>query len=177
MSLNNQPPYWEICKLRPFGDHFQVMYQDFSGLIQVGTIPFTSGTFEWLPGVSWEVKEDDVVTRFLDSLGWCVSFMGDNREHRSQILEFHLANSSIVSDYLRVYWQGDNGEWEHETWEFYKWEGFLEIVSPLALSSGEIKRFDISLTSFPEILEWLLADISSTTKGKDYCLWVDFGNR
>lgn len=177
MALNNQPPYWEICKLSPFNDHFRVMYQDFSEIIQVGIIPFKTGIFEWDPEVNWEVKEDDTIQRFLDSIPWRTSFIGDTQEHRKQILEFHIANSSLTTDYLRVYWQGEDGEWESESWHFSRWDGFFEIIPPYTKSSREIKRWDDKLTPLSEIIHWLLSDISGVTNTRDFCFWIDFGNR
>lgn len=176
--MNNQPPYWEICRLHPFNDRFKVMYKDYSGDIQVGEILFEGkGEFNFLPEINWEVKEDDDITRFLKSLEWCMSCTEDSLAHRKSILEFHLANSSIVSDFLRVYWKDRGGEWNYGSWEFYKWDGYIEIVQPGEISVGEVKRFDIELSSLSDIISWLMGSIGSMTKGQKYCLWIDFGNR
>lgn len=179
MALNQQPPYWEICSLSPFNDHFRVMYLDYGegGKVQIGKIMFKDGKFEWEEGIHWEIKEDDTVQRFLDSLEWCTYFFSDPSTQLMKILEFHIAASDRVSDWVRVYWEDENDGWQSESWEFCREDGFIEIVPPWAASSFDTKRFSVSSTPLSTILSWLLEDIRKVTGGKSYALWIDLGNR
>ena len=175
--MNNQPPYWQICKLSPNNDIFKLMYQDWdNGFVHIGNISMYDKQLSLFPNLSTDITEDDSINRFLDSLNWNVSPINDTKEHRKLILEFHVANTCINSDYVRVYYIDKNKEFQHESWEICKYDDHVEIINPFAQSSGEIKRFHIQDYSTLEITNWLISDIESVC-GKEYCIWIDFGNR
>lgn len=176
MNKELQAPWWRLYRLSPVGDRFRVVSEEENSVI--GEIPFETGEINWPENIDGGTRDDVDLRHMLEAMRWWTSFFGDTKEHRKEIIEFHLANSSITSDYLRIYWKDSEGEWQHESWEFCRFDGFLEIVPPSALSSGEISRFDLSFSSsLSDALFWLLGDIAEVTKGRSYCLWVDFGNR
>lgn len=172
-----QIAWWEIYKWRPMGDKFRVIDERDGTL--VGEIPFETGQINFPDNLPEDITSDLDLKHMLEAMEWWTSFPSDSLHHRKLILEFHLANTCPSSDYLRVYWKDDVEGWLHESWEIGKWDGFLEITPPYITSSGEIRRFDLSLPSNPILpaLDWVMEDIDKVTGGKDYCLWIEFGNR
>lgn len=176
MNRELQTPWWRLYRLSPVGDRFRVV-SEIDNLV-VGEIPFETGEMSWPENIDEGTRDDVDLKHMLEAMEWWTSFFGDTKKHRRDIVEFHLANSSITQDYLRVYWKDSRGEWQHESWGFYRYDLFLEIIPPFIKSSFDIKRFDLSfISSLQDALFWLFGDIAEVTKGRDYCLWVDFGNR
>ena len=171
------PPYWKTCKLSPDNDAFKLMYQDWdNGFVHIGNISMYDKQITLFPDLSIDIIEDDAINRFLDSLDWKISPINDTKEHRNFLLEFHLANTDINSDYIRVHYPNVDGKFNSKTWEICRYDDHIEITNPLAKSSIDIKRFRVQEHSIKEILNWIITDIENAC-GKETCIWIDFGNR
>lgn len=169
----DQTPYWEIVKLEPCNNHFNVAYQGFNKKEYIAEIAFTDGTWNDAEDIHYETKEDDAIRRFKESLKWYVSYLNDDEEHRKSILEFQIANARERETKLEVFYLDENQEWQHETWTYYKYDGFIEIVNPTVMFSVEIKRFPIKETSLITIVGWLLEDIK-TVCGDNFMFYINF---
>lgn len=168
----NKPPYWDICRLSPYNDHFRVMYQDYKDVVHLADVSFNDGKWEFIHGVHYEILEDDAIDRFRDSLHYNCSFLNDNIDHRKFILEFQIANANEKEKGIKVFYIDENGEWQHEIWSFYSYDGFIEIVNPNITSAAEIKRFFIKETPIMDIVNWVIDDIRSLC-GNNYMFWID----
>ena len=73
----DKKPYWEICKLRPFNDRFNVTYQDYNDLKYIAEVKFTDGSWDYAEGIKPELLEEDTINHFRDSIQWYISFLND----------------------------------------------------------------------------------------------------
>lgn len=173
-------PYWKICKLAPYNDHFKLIYNGYSGEEHIADISFNDGEWLFKEDAHYETLEDPAIKKFRDSLEYYVSFLNDNEEHRKFILEFQIGCSDINGNELKVYYLDENNEWQNKIWNFLKYDGFFEIYPPYAKSVDSplftdyitnIKRFSIE-EPMNELLDWLLDDIRKEC-GNNFMFWID----